>query len=89
MCLFSHNSIWSNPLSNNSSNLSLQKKIHPNETSTQNFVDRPADAHKVYYCMIRNTKFDGFCLLSIRPYKIFDNWLLVGLLALVPPTFMD
>jgi len=39
--------------------------------------------------MTRNTKFDDFCLLSIRPYQIFDNWLLVGLLALVPATFMD
>jgi len=37
-----------NPLSNNSSNLSLQKKIHPNETSTQNSADRLVDAHKVY-----------------------------------------
>jgi hypothetical protein len=28
--------------------LVLQKKIHPNETSTQNSMDRPTNAHKVY-----------------------------------------
>jgi hypothetical protein len=39
--------------------------------------------------MTINIKFDGFCLLSIGPYQISDNWLLVGLLTLVPATFMD
>jgi hypothetical protein len=39
--------------------------------------------------MTKNIEFDGFCLLSIKPYQIFDNWLLVGSLLLVPTTFMD
>ncbi len=39
--------------------------------------------------MTRNIKFDGFCLLSIGPYQISDNWLLTSLLTLVLATFMD
>jgi len=39
--------------------------------------------------MTRNSKFDGFCLHFIEPYQIFDNWLLISLLVLVPTTFMD
>ncbi len=39
--------------------------------------------------MTKKSKFDGFCLFSIGPYQISNNWLLAGLLALVPATFMD